>query len=657
MINSSSVEILDLGEPIVGTGADSTISAQADIALTGAEVSTDETIRADYRYFSKEYIENLGIEGITLDFLLNIKQRKVVSYQGFKYQGEVYYTLEQLTNRIYNVEYQENTNQPTFDASAKQIGDNKWKITISNIQYDGYINKWQVKYQIDGQDYWNSSDNLEFIVNKEGTYKITINNGDISSNEKKLAVGVSELSPEDSSETELSQMLYGVIEIKFLNGTKYIETEMPNEPILKDGMKAVYWAKDSSGEIDTSNPASNTYEITSDDSNFKKENWYRYVAQNTSTEAGGSSRWANAKTSDGSYYVWIPRYSYRIVYFDIEDHENAYRAGTLTEEEALANNYIVGYSDARGIVDKDGKRPTSVSSTTAISVNDKKLRTHPVFDGDADEGGWDSKLTGIWVMKYEASRNDATADSTGSGTIPKSVPSVKSWVSTDVSTMFEFARDAYNKDGQLNTILNSHMIKNSEWGAVAYLADSKYGRNGTEISVNQCSDYITGAGRGTGDNPIYNSKYTWSSLTKDEQKYKGTVGRLSSTTGNIYGIYDISGGAYEYVMGFYGTDNNTPTFGSSGFTTSTFPSENKYYQIYLNSTNSCSNADGGILGDATKETKGWNSDYADFVYSPYPVFLRGGGYGDANSAGAFYFNGFNGDSYSSISFRVCLAVQ
>ena len=259
MINSSSVEILDLGEPIVGTGADSTISAQADIALTGAEVSTDETIRADYRYFSKEYIENLGIEGITLDFLLNIKQRKVVSYQGFKYQGEVYYTLEQLTNRIYNVEYQENTNQPTFDASAKQIGDNKWKITISNIQYDGYINKWQVKYQIDGQDYWNSSDNLEFIVNKEGTYKITINNGDISSNEKKLAVGVSELSPEDSSETELSQMLYGVIEIKFLNGTKYIETEMPNEPILKDGMKAVYWAKDSSGEIDTSNPASKTY--------------------------------------------------------------------------------------------------------------------------------------------------------------------------------------------------------------------------------------------------------------------------------------------------------------------------------------------------------------------------------------------------------------
>ena len=42
----------------------------------------------------------------------------------------------------------------------------------------------------------------------------------------------------------------------------------------------------------------------------------------------------------------------------------------------------------------------------------------------------------------------------------------------------------------------SHMIKNSEWGAVAYLTESKYGRNGTEISVNQCNGVITGAGRG-----------------------------------------------------------------------------------------------------------------------------------------------------------------
>ena len=91
-----------------------------------------------------------------------------MSYQGIKYQGERYYTLEQLTNRIYNVEYQENTNTPTFDVSTEQIGNNKWKIIISNIQYDGYIDKWQVKYQLEGQDYWSTSDNLEFVVDEIG---------------------------------------------------------------------------------------------------------------------------------------------------------------------------------------------------------------------------------------------------------------------------------------------------------------------------------------------------------------------------------------------------------------------------------------------------------------------------------------------------------
>ena len=110
-------------------------------------------------------------------------------------------------------------------------------------------------------------------------------------------------------------------------------------------------------------------------------------------------------------------------------------------------------------------------------------------------------------------------------------------------------------------------------------------------------------------------------------------------------------------MGFYGADNNTPTFGSSEFTISTFPSENKYYQIYLNSTNSYSNADGGILGDATKETKSWNSDGAGFVYSTRPVFLRGGDYGDAFYAGAFSIDNYYGSGGGNLGFRVCLAVQ
>ena len=46
---------------------------------------------------------------------------------------------------------------------------------------DGYINKWEVKYQLDGKDFWNTSNNLSFVVNEIGKYTVKIINGDIPS--------------------------------------------------------------------------------------------------------------------------------------------------------------------------------------------------------------------------------------------------------------------------------------------------------------------------------------------------------------------------------------------------------------------------------------------------------------------------------------------
>lgn len=423
-----------------------------------------------------------------------------------------------------------------------------------------------------------------------------------------------------------------------------IQLGTPNTPVLRDGMKAVYWAKDSSGDLDTTNPANNTYEITSDDANFKEANWYEYVAQGQAND-GKTSRWANAMTSDGSYYVWIPRYSYRIVYFDTEAHKNEYRAGTLSEQDALKNNYIVAYSDARGIVDSQGKRPADVTSVTSISVNDKYLRTHPVFDGNVDNGGWDSKLQGIWIMKYEASYISNTL---------KSIPNVSSYTGTNVKTMYDRSINMYKKNGQINTILNSHMIKNSEWGATEYLAYSKYGRNGTEISINECDGKITGAGRGIGNNPIYNSKYSVNSETKlpePEQQYNGTIGQLSSTTGNIYGIYDMAGGISEYIMGLGKTNEDEIMYGKTGFTNETMP-DKKYYQTYFSN-------DQLNLGDGLFETK-WGGHYSSSFTTSYCVFNRGGAFNSNPSMGKkgmFDFNLYGGGTNYMIGFRTCLAVK
>ncbi len=100
----------------------------------------------------------------------------------------------------------------------------------------------------------------------------------------------------------------------------------------------------------------------------------------------------------------------------------------------------------------------------------------------------------------------------------------------------------------------SHLMKNSEWGAVAYLTHSKYGRNAKEVSVNQSTKYITGAGRGEEENTIYNS--TYDTEPSKEQQYNGEIGKLSSSTGNISGIYDLSGGAWEGVVAFNDKDTN-----------------------------------------------------------------------------------------------------
>ena len=404
------------------------------------------------------------------------------------------------------------------------------------------------------------------------------------------------------------KMDYGVIEVEFLNGTSYNTTNTPNHPILKEGMTGITYNEET-GE-------------TTNVSNSNGTDWYSYVETTDSdmtdggTTNGGNSHWANAKvTVDNvdSYFVWIPRYAYRIIYFDSQDSENAYRAGTLTEEDALANGKIVGYSDARGIVDTEGRTKEGVVVQTAISVNDKYFKTHPAFEKNVDYGGWSSKLEGIWVAKYEASQVSGTNK-------PKSEPGVSSWRSERIGDMFTYAQG-------YNPTLNSHLMKNSEWGAVAYLTESKYGRNGTEIAINNNgTTYYTGGG--------------------SETAYVNNTNQ--SSTGNIYGIYDLSGNAYEYVAGYYKAGNFS--YADSTFTTGI---SDAYSTAYSGTTASSAYK----YGDATYETDGWNDDDAYFVDSRSPFFRRSGVYFNGAYAGVFDFYYGNGSSNSSYSFRVCLAVQ
>ena len=236
----------------------------------------------------------------------------------------------------------------------------------------------------------------------------------------------------------------------------------------------------------------------------------------------------------GSMFVWIPRYAYSIA----KENYHTNVVGTI------AIDFMKGTTN------------TSVSGRTTWdnASGAGNWNIHPAFTSNEDIGGWNRELAGIWVAKFEASNTNCTTDEETGRTDTNRTdltlqvkPNVTSWRNITIGNMFTVCLN-YNK------LFNSHMMKNSEWGAVAYLTQSIYGKN-SEIGVNECSNYITGAGPNctadvTGGEYAY---YEENFLT--EYCYATEQGKKSSTTGNIYGIYDMSGGSWEEVCAYVNNGN------------------------------------------------------------------------------------------------------
>ena len=175
-------------ETIDGLGKEiSTVQTQANKVF--AAIADEIDNRAGYRYYDQETIKNLGIEGVEGEFFVNVQKRSVVSYEGLKYEGNTYYTLNQLPdNSLYNVEYQASQEQPNFDVDYDYLENGRYKITISNINYNGNISKWYVKYQKPDSDTWYESNNYSFNVDTPGVYNIKIANNEYESSVRQLQI-------------------------------------------------------------------------------------------------------------------------------------------------------------------------------------------------------------------------------------------------------------------------------------------------------------------------------------------------------------------------------------------------------------------------------------------------------------------------------------
>ena len=394
---------------------------------------------------------------------------------------------------------------------------------------------------------------------------------------------------------------------------------------------------------------------------YDNKQWANAVTVKNPDNYRGQSKVVNESDILG-YWVYIPRYAYRVQRRDASNSAvSAQNFDIVFETKSTPKKIPVACSG----------NYLSCSSSTYGAETGTGWATHPAFTWGTEE------LNGFWIGKFET---------TGSIKAPTVLPNQYHKASEYIGVFYDIAKsigqpDPNNTYGNGTatasnahnlTVLSSHMLKNSEWGAVAYLASSKYGAGiasdgSSNVKNNASEDNGAGSDDGDGKNSasitgcgpydISGSTTTYNCSGDITHQYQSDIGQLASTTGNEYGVYDMSGGAYEYVMGGY-TNDLTQSYPNNSYITNKV--KPPYVDLYnITSNNSCTwNASGSSCGGhALFETAGWGGDYASFVGFSAPWFLRGGYWSNGAGAGVFSSVGTNGYGIHYGGFRVVLSVN
>ena len=442
------------------------------------------------------------------------------------------------------------------------------------------------------------------------------------------------------------------------------------------------------------------------------EEWYDYSED--------KKQWANIMLSDGKYkqgaldagvgtiveeadlgsmFVWIPRYAYSINKY--KTAVGSANSGEGTTQKITDVTFLVGKTNS----DVNGKTyETDYNAVEAQKGKATEKIVHPAFKFGGEQ------LAGIWCAKFEASmaeeNNNTYQNNNTTNKTLKIVPNAESWRYIQVGNCFlnSYNMNKANNIYGITSSTDSHLMKNSEWGAVAYLAVSQYGvtptRNDSYISYTEGGEtryhsYSGGNGQNIGGN------------------YKGNVSQ--STTKNVTGIYDLNGGAWEYVAAYW--DNGNGNLSGQG-TSTIFPSNKlkteyeKYWDKYEVSENEKTEMANGlwnkgpeannirksitddrynlmrdIKGDAMyevintysyygKQTDNnyqwgtslsytgvqwgytyYNGDFALIGNCSRPFLLRGGSWWFGTKAGVFASNGYYVYTNYNIGFRPVLVVE
>ena len=488
-------DILKYGDEItstIKTAQDENVETLSSNALDSLAV--DEGERSNYRYFSQDYIKNtLNIDGITKDFLINMKKRSVILLKGIQKDGSTYYALSQIQNAGYNVEFE-------------------------------------------GEDEENDSNDTDNIKKQE-----TIN-------VCKPKVSGKEMIPVVWNEGTLS------------------------------------WVK---ADV-TWNDENNEWE--QGDSELK---WYDYNTE--------SKRWANIVTveEEGTFsreyykqaqagteilmkditcmYVWIPRFENKNTYYT----DSTY--ATTSDSKTIYVNSDVKF------LGKEDTPDEGYEINSAFSYKDNSNNIN--------------NIEGFWIGKFEASNYTSNTPSSNIGenyggpgegnTINnakyiKIKPNVTSWRNFSIGTLDETI-EVINNDRKtvygLGDTSEIGLVTTDMWDAVATLAQSEYGNRVDKQNNNIYGNfYQQGDSKKVGTTLVsYYTTLTGIVCEKDENNYSdeesnnsirylittersentGHIkinnnynyyeywtenGKKGSTSSNVYGIYDMVGGAGEYTV-------------------------------------------------------------------------------------------------------------
>ena len=444
------------------------------------------------------------------------------------------------------------------------------------------------------------------------------------------------------------------------NGAPIYDTETgANNPVLSSGMIPVKYDTEKENWVICSSTDKDWYSYSTD-----KKQWANVMLSDGKYYASGADVDTTNKTLAtagtevaeedlGSMFVWIPRYAYKIT--------SGYHSNT---NGGMDVKFLIGRTDKT--IDNSTVVEYNAETTNNYTQFPDGYVVHPAFENGEStgyqNGEWKSEILGIWVAKFQAGIKTTENDTSQKVTtvsnyyypIFKGRKFAYNYVTASQCYDLSLSLDDSGNPYGLTSSANSHLMKSSEWGAVAYLSISQYGYsdgsssnekaknnlsivNSSNVSASPVSNpnnsswkitsitgYSAPAGKTAQNVMTYSTasdltdsitgsngtSYAWNNVLSGSDTGEGTK---SSTTGNIYGIYDMGGCLADYTASYINAvgNGNLTTYGKSFANgTSTYLATAYPYQTDSSITyptdykdfNSAYPGFGKIFGDALWET-------------------------------------------------------